>query len=129
MLLILLLSVVTVIHHRTVNVVIVFTVIGNQPQGTINLKYNTLLASDSVHVKLKVYSGVGPYTMIFKNSINSGIDTVKNLTDSSTILLPPSSNDAVFTLLKIIDNNNSTRTANFDKDTARLTILKTNFWF
>jgi gliding motility-associated-like protein len=100
------------------------TVIGNQPQGTINLKYNTLLASDSVHVKLKVYDGVGPYTMIFKNSINSRMDTVKNLTDSSIILLPPSSNDAVFTLLKIIDNKNSTRIANFDKDTARLTILK-----
>ena len=52
------------------------TVIGNQPQGTINLKYDTLLAADSVHVKLKVYDGVGPYTMIFKNSINSRIDTV-----------------------------------------------------
>ena len=103
---------------------LVITVIGNQPQGTINLKYNTLLESDSVHVKLKVYGGVGPYTMIFKNSFNSRIDTVKNLTDSSTIMLPPSSNDAVFTLLKIIDNNNSTRIAKFDKDTARLTILK-----
>jgi len=103
---------------------IVFTVIGNQPQGTINLKYDTLLASDSVHVKLKVYDGVGPYTMIFKNSINSRIDTVKNITDSTTIMLPPSSNDAVFTLLKIIDSNNSTRIAKFDKDTARLIILR-----
>ena len=100
------------------------TVIGNQPQGTINLKYNTLLSSDSVHVKLKVYDGVGPYTMIFKNSINSRIDTVKNLTDSSTIMLPSSNNDAVFTLIKIVDNENNTRSNNFDKDTARLTILR-----
>jgi gliding motility-associated-like protein len=103
---------------------IVFTVIGKQPQGTINLKYNTLLASDSVHVKLKVYDGVGPYTMIFKNSINSRNDTVKNINDSSIILLPPFNNDAVFTLLKIIDNNNNIRSNNFDKDTARLTILR-----
>jgi gliding motility-associated-like protein len=104
--------------------IIVFTVIGNQPQGTINLKYDTLLASDSVHVKLKVYDGIGPYTMIFKNSINSRIDTVKNITDSTTIMLPPSSNDAVFTLIKIVDNEKNTRTNNFDKDTARLYILK-----
>jgi gliding motility-associated-like protein len=103
---------------------IVFTVIGNNPQGTINLKYNTLLASDSVHVKLKAYDGVGPYTMIFKNSINNRIDTVKNIKDSATILLPPFSNDAVFTIIKIIDSNNSTRLANFDKDTANLTILR-----
>jgi gliding motility-associated-like protein len=103
---------------------IVFTVIGNNPQGTINLKYNTLLASDSVHVKLKVYDGVGPYTMIFKNSINSRIDTVKNISDSSTIMLPSFNNDVVFTITKIIDNNNSTRLSNFDKDTARLTILR-----
>jgi gliding motility-associated-like protein len=103
---------------------IVFTVIGNNPQGTINLKYNTLLASDSVHVKLKAYDGVGPYTMIFKNSINSRIDTVKNIKDSATILLPPFSNNAVFTIIKIIDSNNSTRLANFDKDTANLTILR-----
>jgi gliding motility-associated-like protein len=104
--------------------IIVFTVIGNQPQGTINLKYDTLLASDSVHVKLKVYDGIGPYTMIFKNSINSRIDTVKNITDSTTIMLPPSSNDVVFTLIKIVDNEKNTRTNNFDKDTARLYILK-----
>jgi gliding motility-associated-like protein len=103
---------------------IVFTVIGNNPQGTINLKYNTLLASDSVHVKLKVYDGVGPYTMIFKNSINSRIDTVKNIKDSITILLPPFSNDAVFTIIKIIDSNNSIRLSKFDKDTANLTILR-----
>jgi gliding motility-associated-like protein len=103
---------------------IVFTVIGKQPQGTINLKYNTLLASDSVHVKLKAYDGVGPYTMIFKNSINSRIDTVKNIRDSATIILAPSNNDAIYTLLKIIDNNNNNRSNNFDKDTARLTILR-----
>ena len=103
---------------------IVFTVIGNNPQGTINLKYNTLLASDSVHVKLKAYDGVGPYTMIFKNSINSRIDTVKNISDSSTIMLPSFNNDVVFTITKIIDINNSTRLSNFDKDTARLTILR-----
>jgi gliding motility-associated-like protein len=103
---------------------IVFTVIGKQPQGTINLKYNTLLASDSVHVILKSYDGIGPYTMILKNSINSRIDTVKNITDSSTIMLPPSSNDAIYTLIKIIDNGNNTRSNNFDKDTARLTILR-----
>jgi gliding motility-associated-like protein len=103
---------------------IVFTVIGNNPQGTINLKYNTLLASDSVHVKLKAYDGVGPYTIIFKNSINSRIDTVKNISDSSTIMLPSFNNDVVFTITKIIDNNNSTRLSNFDKDTARLTILR-----
>jgi gliding motility-associated-like protein len=103
---------------------IVFTVIGNQPQGTIHLKYNTLLASDSVHVKLKAYEGVGPYTVIFKNSINSRIDTVKNIKDSSTILIPPFSSDAVFTIIKIIDSNNSSRLVKFDKDTARLTILK-----
>jgi gliding motility-associated-like protein len=103
---------------------IVFTVIGNNPQGTINLKYNTLLASDSVHIKLKVYDGVGPYTMIFKNSINSRIDTVKNITDSSTIMLPPFNNDVVFTIIKIIDSNTSTRLSKFDKDTANLTILR-----
>jgi gliding motility-associated-like protein len=99
-------------------------VIGNNPQGTINLKYNTLLASDSVHIKLKVYDGVGPYTMIFKNSINSRIDTVKNITDSSTIMLPPFNNDVVFTIIKIIDSNTSTRLSKFDKDTAKLTILR-----
>jgi gliding motility-associated-like protein len=103
---------------------IVFNVIGNNPQGTINLKYNTLLASDSVHVKLNAYDGVGPYTMIFKNSINSRIDTVTNITDSSTIMLPPFNNDVVFNLLKIIDGNNSIRISNFDKDTANLTILR-----
>jgi gliding motility-associated-like protein len=63
--------------------------------------------------------------MIFKNSINSRIDTVINITDSSTIMLPPSNNNAVFTILKIIDNfNNSNRISTFDKDTARLTILR-----
>jgi plastocyanin len=103
---------------------IVFTVIGSQPQGAINLKYDTLLASDSVHVKLKVYDGIGPYTMIFKNSINNRIDTVKNIIDSTIVMLPPSSNDAIFTLIKIIDNGNNTRLNNFDKDTARLTILR-----
>jgi gliding motility-associated-like protein len=103
---------------------IVFTVIGNNPQGTINLKYNTLLASDSVHIKLKVYDGVGPYTMIFKNSINNRIDTVKNIIDSTIVMLPPSSNDVVFTIIKIIDSNTSTRLSKFDKDTANLTILR-----
>jgi gliding motility-associated-like protein len=103
---------------------IVFTVIGSQPQGAINLKYDTLLASDSVHVKLKVYDGIGPYTMIFKNSINNRIDTVKNIIDSTIVMLPPSSNDAIFTLIKIVDNGNNTRSNNFDKDTARLTILR-----
>jgi gliding motility-associated-like protein len=103
---------------------IVFTVIGNAPQAKINLKYNTLLASDSVHVKLNAYDGVGPYTLIFKNSINSRIDTIKNITDSTTILLPPFNNDVIFTLLKISDDRNNTRQLNFEKDTARLTILK-----
>jgi gliding motility-associated-like protein len=103
---------------------IVFTVIGNAPQAKINLKYNTLLASDSVHIKLNAYDGVGPYTLIFKNSINSRIDTIKNITDSTTILLPPFNNDVIFTLLKISDDRNNTRQLNFDKDTARLTILK-----
>lgn len=97
---------------------------GYLPQGSIELKYNTLLAADSVHVKLKAYDGVGPYTMIFKNSINNRIDTVKNITDSITYMMPPTSIDAVYTLLKIIDKDNIARSFNFDKDTANLNILK-----
>jgi hypothetical protein len=39
-------------------------------------------------------------------------------------MLPPFNNDVVFTIIKIIDSNTSTRLSKFDKDTANLTILR-----
>ena len=94
------------------------------PQGAINLVYPTLLQADSVQVKFTLVDGVGPYEVIFKNSLTNKIDTVNNLVNGSIVKLAPKKDDTRYTILKITDANNVARSIKFTKDTANLNVLK-----
>jgi gliding motility-associated-like protein len=94
------------------------------PQVAMNLVYPTLLQADSVHMKFTLTDGVGPYTVIIKNSLDNKIDTVRNLMSGDKVKLAPRRDDTRYTVLKVIDSNNVSRILKFTKDTANLNVLK-----
>ncbi|MCX6211305.1 MAG: gliding motility-associated C-terminal domain-containing protein, partial [Bacteroidetes bacterium] len=94
------------------------------PQGTINLKYPTLLEADSVHLVFNFTAGVGPFKLVVLNSLTNKKDTLYNVRDSADIIVAPSKDDTKYTLLSITDSNNVVRDSNITKDTANLNILK-----
>ena len=94
------------------------------PQGTINLKYPTLLKADSVQLVFNFTAGVGPFKLVVLNSLTNKKDTLYNVRENAAILLAPSKDDTRYTLLSITDSNNVVRDFNITKDTANLNILK-----
>jgi hypothetical protein len=94
------------------------------PQVAMNLVYPTLLQADSVHMKYTLTEGVGPYTVIIKNSLDNKIDTIRNLMNGDKVKLAPRKDDTRYTVLKLTDANDVSRVSKFTKDTAFLNILR-----
>ncbi|MFN6245809.1 MAG: Ig-like domain-containing protein [Chitinophagaceae bacterium] len=94
------------------------------PQVAMNLVYPTLLQADSVHMKFILTEGVGPYTVIIKNSLDNKIDTIRNLMNGDKVKLAPRKDDTRYTVLKVTDANDVSRVSKFTKDTAFLNVLK-----
>ena len=94
------------------------------PQVAINLVYPTLLQADSVHLKFTLTEGVGPYTVIVKNSLDNKIDSIRNLMNGDKVKLAPRKDDTRYTVLKLTDANDVSRVSKFTKDTAFLNVLR-----
>lgn len=114
----------------TVSTTIVLTVNTNvipQPQGSLNAVDYGLLATDTVNLKMSITNGTAPFTLILNNSVNSTKDTITDLTpvnNEVTFKLKRLDTTKVFTIFKLIDANNNTRTSGFTKDTTRVNVLK-----
>ena len=96
------------------------------PQGSIGLKYNTLLKTDSVILKLDFTEGQAPFKVQLSNTLNGKKDTISNLGMSNFITLKPIDSSAIYKIDKIWDNNSVLRVGNFSKDTASLIIAEPN---
>lgn len=97
------------------------------PQATVNAVDYALLESDTVNLKLAITNGTAPFTLILNNSVNSTKDTITDLTpvnNEVTFKLKRLDTTKVFTIFKLIDANNNTRTSGFTKDTTRVNVLK-----
>jgi len=114
----------------TVTATVVITVnsgVVPQPQASLNAVDYGLLSRDTVKLKLNVSNGTAPYTLILSNSINSIKDTITNLTPVNNVvefLQKRLDTTKVFTIFKLIDANNNTRTSGFTKDTTIVRLLK-----
>jgi gliding motility-associated-like protein len=86
--------------------------------------YPTLLQADSVHLKFTLTEGVGPYTVIVKNSLDNKIDTIRNIVNGDKVKLAPRKDDTRYTVLKVTDANDVSRVSKFTKDTAFLNVLR-----
>jgi hypothetical protein len=110
----------------TVTATVVITVnsgIVPQPQGALNAVDYGLLLSDTVKLKLTTSNGVAPFTLILSNDQTSIKDTIINLTPvNNEIIFTHKRLDTtkVFTIFKLIDANNATRSSGFTKDTTRV---------
>lgn len=113
----------------SVTTTLIITVIDNevvQPQGGIKAVDYNLLSTDTVKIKASVSTGASPFTFIIKNSLNTNVDTIKNLLNGAIIKFKPISSNVLYTLLKIIDSNGVVRSSSFTKDTTSIKILKPN---
>lgn len=114
----------------TVTATVVITVnsgVVPQPQASLNAVDYGLLSRDTVKLKLNVSNGTAPYTLILSNSINTIKDTITNLTpvnNAVEFLQKRLDTTKVFTIFKLIDANNNTRTSGFTKDTTIVRLLK-----
>ncbi len=94
------------------------------PQGIINLKYNTVLETDSIIAKISFSNGVAPYNITIKNSKNNYKISANNLNNNAIITIAPRSDSAIYIIESITDANNVTRYNKFTKDTAHVYIVK-----
>jgi gliding motility-associated-like protein len=97
-----------------------------QPQGALNAVDYGLLLSDTVKLKLTTSSGVAPFTLILSNDQTSIKDTIMNLTPvNNEVIFTHKRLDTtkVFTIFKLIDANNASRSSGFTKDTTRVNVL------
>lgn len=94
------------------------------PQASINLKYNTLLASDSIKLIANCTYGVAPYNIIIKNNKDNNRISIGNINNTAIIPIAPRSDSAVYAIESITDANNVSRFNKFTKDTAKLYIVK-----
>jgi gliding motility-associated-like protein len=94
------------------------------PQGSINLYYNTLLATDTAKLVTNISNGIAPYSIVIKNNKDTVKQSFYNLSNSNTLLLAPRKDSAIYSILYIKDANNVTRYNRFSKDTANLHIVK-----
>ncbi|MBP5999616.1 MAG: gliding motility-associated C-terminal domain-containing protein [Sediminibacterium sp.] len=114
----------------TVTATVVITVNSSvvpQPQGSIEAVDYGLLAADTVKLKLTTSNGTAPFTLILSNSANTIKDTISNLTPVNNeieFLQKRLDTTKVFTIYKLIDANNNTRTTGFTKDTTIVRLLK-----
>jgi gliding motility-associated-like protein len=98
-----------------------------QPQGSLNAVDYGLLSKDTVKLKLTITNGNAPFTLILSNSANSIKDTISNLTPINNeieFLHKRLDTSKIFTIFKLIDANNNTRTVGFTKDTTIVRLLK-----
>ena len=98
-----------------------------QPQGSLGAIDYGLLAADTVKLKLTTSNGTAPFTLILSNSINTLKDTITNLTPINNVIefsQKRLDTTKVFSMYKLIDANNNTRTTGFTKDTTIVRVLK-----
>ena len=115
----------------TITTTVVITVNSNvvpQPQGSLNAVDYGLLAADTVKLRLTTSNGTAPFTLILNNSINTIKDTITGLTPNNNniveFLQKRLDTTKVFTIFKLIDANNNTRTSGFTKDTTIVRLIK-----
>ena len=114
----------------TITATLVITVnsgVAPQPQGSLDAVDYGLLAADTVKLRLTTSNGTAPFTLILNNSNNSIKDTITGLTPNNNIvefLQKRLDTTKVFTIFKLIDANNNTRTSGFTKDTTIVRLLK-----
>ncbi len=94
------------------------------PQASINLFYNTLLASDTAKLIANFSNGVAPYSIIIKNNKDTVKQEFTNLTNTANITLAPRKDSAIFAIHSVKDANNVIRYSRFTKDTTQLHIVK-----
>ena len=97
------------------------------PQATVNAVDYGLLATDTVNLKMSITNGTAPFTLILNNSVNNTKDTITDLTPVNNLVsfkLKRLDTTKVFTIFKLIDANNNTRSSGFTKDTTIVNMLK-----
>jgi gliding motility-associated-like protein len=94
------------------------------PQGSINLYYNTLLATDTAKLVTNISNGIAPFSIVIKNNKDTVKQSFYNLSNNNTLLLAPRKDSAIYSILYIKDANNVTRYNRFYKDTVNLHIVK-----
>jgi gliding motility-associated-like protein len=110
----------------SVSAVLNITVKLDQPQGSISSVDYLLLKSDTVSLKLNVFDGTSPFSVILTNDQNNSKDTIVNLVDGAILKLKPLSKTTIFKLFKLIDANQSERASGFSKDTSIIRIAIPN---
>ena len=93
------------------------------PQASINLKYPSLLASDSVKIKVDIQNGVSPFKINLTNTTDNIQYSFANIKSGQYITLPSRQVNTSYKLNKVIDANGLTRISDFTKDTVNLVIL------
>ncbi len=94
------------------------------PQGIFNAVNKSILATDTVKFKFNFTDGTAPYTVFLANDKSNRIDTLSNLVDGSIVSLRNINMNTIFSIVKMVDQSNQSRTNNFTKDTVLVNVLK-----